>query len=60
MISQNTTLPNKKKAVSSKLEDGMPEENKETEKKKSFDPFGDVYYDCAVPGCQDCKDLELL
>ena len=53
-------LPKKKKAVSSKLEDGMQEENTGTEKKKSFDPFVDVYYDCAVPGCQDCKELELL
>ena len=53
-------LPKKRKVVSSKLGDGLPEENKEAEKRKSFDPFVDVYYDCEVTDCQDCKELELL
>ena len=50
----------KRKEVLSKLESDMPEENKETEKRKGFDPFVDVYFDCAVVDCQDCKELELL
>ena len=50
--------PKKRKKVSNNLEDDKPEENKETE--TGFDPFVDIFYDCAVPDCQDCKELELL
>jgi len=50
--------PKKRKKVSNKFEDDKPEENKETG--MGFDPFVDVFYDCAVPDCQDCKELELL
>merc|ERR1719341_617021 len=52
--------PKKRKEMLSKLDNDMPEENKETEKGKSFDPFVYSYYDCAVADCQDCKELELL
>jgi len=50
--------PKKMKNVSNKLEDGKPGENNKTE--TGFDPFVDVFYDCAVADCQDCRELELL
>jgi len=56
--SPNECEPNKRKKISNKLEDDKPEENKETE--TGFDPFVDIFYDCAVADCQDCKELEML
>ena len=57
---RNRSFPSRFKSLKERkeLEDDMPEEIRETGKRKTFDPFVDFYYDCAVPDCQDCKELE--